>query len=179
MEQDYEYKKLNTSDLSLDLFSHFDRFQEVTRCWRFEKDKWLLKDIAFKEQWDKKDYESLTEDLKGTLAASGVVIGVFKEGKLVGFSSVENERLGSKHQYLQLSSLHISYGYRHKGLGKKLFDLSSREAKKMGAEKLYISAHSSEETIAFYKNVGCKEAEEYSEKLVADEPFDCQLEYKV
>jgi len=63
------------------------------------------------------------------------------------------------------------------GIGKKLFSLICKKAKEMGAQKLYISAHSSEETQAFYKAVGCVEAVEYNVKLVEEEPCDCQLEY--
>lgn len=51
--------------------------------------------------------------------------------------------------------------------------------KESGAKKLYISAHSSEETQAFYKALGCVEAKEYNSKLVAEEPCDCQLEYSL
>jgi N-acetylglutamate synthase-like GNAT family acetyltransferase len=65
------------------------------------------------------------------------------------------------------------------GIGKKLFSLVCKKAKEMGAQRLYISAHSSQETQAFYKAMGCVEAMEYSDKLVAEEPCDCQLEYKL
>lgn len=47
----------------------------------------------------------------------------------------------------------------------------------MGAKKLYKSAHSSQETQAFYQAIGCVEAVEYNESLIAAEPYDCQLEY--
>jgi len=65
------------------------------------------------------------------------------------------------------------------GIGKRLFSLICRKAKEMGAKKLYISAHSSQETQAFYKTMGCIEAVEYNDELVAREPCDCQLEYKL
>lgn len=48
-----------------------------------------------------------------------------------------------------------------------------------GEEIIYISAHSSVESQAFYKAMGCVEAEEYSIKHVEKEPCDCQLECKV
>jgi len=95
----------------------------------------------------------------------------------VGFASVESEFFGSQKEYLQLSSLHISYENRGMGIGKKLFSLACKKAKEMGAQKLYISAHSSEETQAFYKAVNCVKGVEYNPKLVAEEPCDCQLEY--
>jgi hypothetical protein len=49
----------------------------------------------------------------------------------------------------------------------------------MGAQKLYISAHSSQESQAFYKAMGCVEAMEYNKRLVSEEPCDCQLEYNL
>ena len=80
-------------------------------------------------------------------------------------------------RYLQLSSLHTSYEYRGNGVGKQLFSMACNEAKDLGAKKLYISSHSSEESQKFYKAVGCVEAIEYDKKLVEEEPCDCQLEY--
>ncbi len=65
------------------------------------------------------------------------------------------------------------------GIGKKLFSLVCKKTKEMNAQKLYISAHSSEESQAFYNAMGCVEAMEYNEKLVTEEPCDCQLEYSV
>ena len=47
----------------------------------------------------------------------------------------------------------------------------------LGAEKLYITAHSSEESQAFYKTVGCCETCELNQPLYEKEPFDCHLEY--
>lgn len=46
-----------------------------------------------------------------------------------------------------------------------------------GGQKLYISAHSAVESQAFYRKMGCVEAEEYDPAHTAAEPCDCQLEY--
>ena len=40
--------------------------------------------------------------------------------------------------------------FRGQGIGRQLFEAGKAEARKAGAEALYISACSSEETIAFY-----------------------------
>ena len=50
-------------------------------------------------------------------------------------------------------------------------------AKGYGAEKLYISAHSSKESQAAYKALGCVHAEEIIPWIADEEPFDVQLEY--
>lgn len=179
MEKKFIYREIKKSELEIKLFSQFNRYQEITRCWRFENGKWLLKNTSFNEQWDIENYKTLLAYLKNTLETGGKVIGVFEDDVLRGFSSVESESLGSQNQYLQLSSLHVSCDYRGKGIGRKLFKIASEEASKMGAEKLYISANSAEETVAFYHKMGCKEAEEYSDNIVEEEPFDVQLEYKL
>lgn len=65
---------------------------------------------------------------------------------------------------------------RRKGIGKTLFLLAKEWAKQKGSKKLYIYAHSAVESQAFYKSMGCVEAEVYNQKHVKDEPYDCQLE---
>ena len=52
-------------------------------------------------------------------------------------------------------------------------------ARKKGARKLYISAHSAVESQAFYRQMGCVEAELYNQSHVEKEPFDCQLEARL
>lgn len=173
------YKELGQSEISIDLFSSFKRYQEVNKCWRKENGNWLLKDIAFTERWSVDDYIDLIKSLHKTLETGGTVIGAFHENVLVGFASVENEALGSRKEYIQLSCLHTSYDHRGMGIGKRLFNLTCEHVKTKGAKKLYISAHSAEETQAFYKAMGCTEALEYNERLVDDEPCDCQLEYSL
>ena len=171
------YQELTKNDIGLSLFSDFDRYQEVKKCWRKEQKEWVLKDIPFIEHWGPEEYRFLVKCLKNTIETGGTVFGAFKDKTLVGFASLENQFFGPKKEYLQLSSIHISNGNRGRGIGKKLFILICEKAKKIGTRKLYISAHSSQETQAFYKAMGCVEAIEYNESLVANAPYDCQLEY--
>lgn len=89
-------KKLTQEEITISLFSRFNRFQKVTRCWRKERGEWLLKDIAFTEQWSQNNYEYLVSCLQKTLQTGGKVIGAFNEEYLVGFASVENVPFGSK-----------------------------------------------------------------------------------
>lgn len=171
------YRKINEDELSIDIFSNFNRYQEVKKCWRKRNGEWTLEQIEFTEQWSENEYKFLVECLKNTLKSGGSIIAAFIEEILVGFASVENEFFGSSNEYLQLSSIHVSYESRGKGIGKRIFQIIADEARNLGAKKLYISSHSSEESQAFYKAIGCIEAREYNEKLVQAEPYDCQLEY--
>lgn len=173
------YKNLKENEINFKLFSKFNRYQEVKKCWRKENGEWILKDIPFIEQWGLEEYKYLVKCLKNTIKTGGAVFGAFHNNILVGFASIESEFFGFKKQYLQLSSIHISYESRGIGIGKKLFSIICTKAREMGAKKLYISAHSSEESQRFYKSIGCVEADEYNEKLFAAEPCDCQLEYRL
>ncbi|MEH2941823.1 GNAT family N-acetyltransferase [Lachnospiraceae bacterium KK002] len=171
------FELISEPQIDRELFRHFDRYQEVKRCWRKETDGWKLKEVPFVEQWGESEYEFLVKCLKNTADTGGFVIGCLEDGKLKGFASVEHERFGSGKQYVQLSCIHVSCESRGKGYGKKLFQYAALAGKRLGAAKLYISAHSSEETQAFYHAMGCVEAEEYNQKLYQAEPCDCQLEY--
>lgn len=175
--REIQYKKIKADDINEALFKDFNRYQKVTKCWRKVEDQWVLKDIAFTEQWTSKEYEFLVKCLQNTVNTGGVVYGAFNAESLAGFVSVESTFFGSQKEYLQLSSIHVTFEGRGMGIGRRLLNLAEDSARKMGAKKLYISAHSSEESQAFYKKLGCVEAVEYNEKLVADEPCDCQLEY--
>lgn len=171
-----EYIELKTEMINHELFTHFKRHQIVSQCWRKIGDKWCIKDIAFTDDWDKKNYCKLIACLRNTVTEGGVVFGAFANGLLKGFSSVEPALFGKSSEYLDLSSIHVSEDMRSKGIGKELFRLSKEWAKQHGAQKLYISAHSSMESQAFYRAMGCVEALEYNKSHVAEEPYDCQLE---
>lgn len=170
------YQKLQAETINRELFTHFTRHQVVSQCWRKVDGQWCIKDIAFTDDWDEADYRTLIACLQSTLAGGGVVFGAFKDGQLKGFASVEAELFGKNKGYLDLTSLHVSEEMRGKSIGKELFRLSKAWAKEHGAQKLYISAHSSVETQAFYRAMGCVEAVEYNEAHVAAEPCDCQME---
>ena len=169
-------RQIKEKELTTELFAHFNRYQEVKRCWRKEEGKWVLKDIAFVEQWSQEDYAYLVECLKHTVATKGKVYGAFEGKVLVGFCSIEHERFGSKRQYVELTSLHVTCEKRGEGIGRRLFETARSVAASFDARKLYMSTHSCQETQAFYKAMGCVEAEEYKKEAVEKEPCDCQLE---
>lgn len=172
-----QYRHLIEAEITIDLFAHFQRHQEVKRCWRKIEGRWVLIDHPFVEDWSREDYAFLVECLQNTLRTGGGVMGAFQAGLLKGFASVETKPLGSRGQYLQLSALHVSSDCRGAGVGRVLFGMAAEKARALGAEKLYISGHSAEETQAFYHAMGCQEAEEYDGALYAAEPCDCHLEF--
>ncbi|MGN1101417.1 MAG: GNAT family N-acetyltransferase [Huintestinicola sp.] len=172
-----DFIRLTEEMIKMGLFSDFHRHQVVTKCHRKINGEWVIIDNPFVEDWGEKEFEDLVKCLKNTDRTGGAVIGAFDGSRLVGLASAENTFFGSRGQYLELSSIHVTEELRGSGIGKKLFRLICEWAKEKGAEKIYISAHSSVESQSFYKAMGCTEAEEYSYVHVEKEPCDCQLEY--
>lgn len=173
------YRELCLDEINQELFSAFQRRQDVTKCWRKVDGEWVIKEVAFIDDWTKQEYEELTQYLQNTIVTNGTVIGAFVKEQLKGFASIESALFGSHNQYIDLSCIHVSEDMRGKGIGRELFQTVKAYAKKQGAQKLYISAHSAIETQAFYRAMGCVEAKEYNEAHVEKEPCDCQLECRL
>lgn len=171
-----QYRQLEKNELVRGLFGGFRRHQTVTDCFRRENGRWVVKAAPFIDDWSEADYEFLLKCLAGTIEGDGAVFGAFLEGTLKGFASVEGAPLGSRGQYLDLTSLHVSEDMRGHGIGRQLFSLAGRWAREHGAESLYISSHSAVETQAFYEAMGCVDAGELNEEHVRREPYDRQLE---
>lgn len=170
------YRVLDKKEICRELFQDFIRHQTVTKCWRKENSKWIIRDAPFVDDWTEEDYQILIACLKNTLHSGGFVYAAFYNGKLKGFVSAEPEIFGGEQEYCDLSNIHISEDMRNQGIGRTLFLAAKEWAKQKGAKKLYISAHSAVESQAFYKAMGCVEAKVYNKKHVEAEPYDCQLE---
>ncbi len=171
-----EYRNITSEELNMDLFSDFLRRQQVTKVWRKENGEWIIKEDPFIDDWSAEDYAFLILCLHNTIKTGGLLYGAFSKGRLKGFVSVESEIFGGENKYLDLTSIHVSKDMRRSGIGSRLFEKAKEWAKANGAKKLYISSHSAVESQAFYKNMGCVEAQKYCRKHVENEPYDCQLE---
>ena len=173
------YKDLQAEDLNRQLFDSFIRRQIVTKCWRRENGQWQIQDVPFVDDWSETDYQQLLAHLRDILASGGFVHAAFVHGALKGFVSVDAAWLGHGREYLDLANLHVSEELRGRGIGRALFQAAAQWARERGAKKLYLSAHLAVESQAFYRAMGCVEAETYDPKHVEAEPCDCQLEYRL
>jgi GNAT superfamily N-acetyltransferase len=175
-----EYKRLNLTDLSPDMLTHFIRRQEVKKTWRKINNEWVLIDNPFVADWDEDFRKQLiNEDFPQAINSGGALFAGFYSGKLIAFFAVDGSLCGSVKQYAWLVYAHVSADFRHLGVGRKLFMLSAEFARTIGAKKMYISTFSSEETQAFYRAMGCTDAEEIIPELFEAEPFDVHLEFNL
>ncbi len=174
-----QYREVQADEINRDLFKDFIRRQVVTKCWRKENGIWVIREDPFTDDWSESDYRILISCLRNTVQTGGFVYAAFYMDMLKGFVSAEAELFGEERKYVDLSSIHVSEDMRNHGIGTRLFLAAKEWAGKRGADKLYISAHSAVESQAFYKKMGCTEAQICLPQHTKAEPFDCQLECNI
>lgn len=163
----------NFARTSLDAFV---RHQEVTECWRREEGVWTLKPVRFTEEWGLEKRREVADEILHSVKAGGMAWAVIREDAVKGFVLLDGKRTGSAGQYMELNLLQVSAEERRRGDGRWLFRQACRAAAEAGASALYISAHSSRESVAFYRAMGCVDAQEVNAVRAAEEPWDLQLE---
>ena len=173
------YQKLNADNFTGHSLDDFVRHQNVTECWRKIDNDWKLVPNDYEENWSKVQCREIAEDVVHNIKLDQTGFGAFDGERIIGFATVSHRIFGAAAKYVQLVCFQISEEYRHQGIGRKLFSMACEEARQLGADKLYISAHSSKESQAAYRALGCSFAEEINKKLAAEEPFDVQLEYRL
>lgn len=176
-------KKLYFRDLVVeecDRISEIDPSQFIEKVWRNIDGEYQLITINYMEEDWPDGYEKYRDALKETIRAGGVAIGTFnEEDRLVGFVTLNSGFFGETAKYVLLESMFVSKQFRNYGIGKQLFQKCTEKAKEWGADKLYMCAASSQETIAFYRSVGCVDAKEVNKQLYESDPRDIQLEFEL
>jgi N-acetylglutamate synthase-like GNAT family acetyltransferase len=173
------YQVLRAEDLTPHFLQDFNRHQVTNRVWYEDNGNLVQKEDHFIDDWDEEKKAEIIQSLIKCVNDNGKVIGAYESGRLAGFANVEAKLFGARNEYAELPYIHVSNEKRGCGIGKKLFQMCCSEAQKLGARKLYIAAHPSIESQAFYKKAGCTLAEEINEAIFAKEPLDLQLEKNV
>jgi len=172
------YRKLSLEEC--ECIKEIDPSQYIGKAWREIEGKRQLVEINYQDEDWPNGYEYHISHLRETILSGGSAIGAFNlDNKLLGFATVNPQVFGEKYKYVLLDQLFITLDCRNKGIGKKLFILSTDEARKWDADKIYICAGSAEETIAFYFKLGCKEVEEIDKDLYEIDRRDYQLEFSL
>ena len=179
MGMNYQYRRLDKNNFTGHSLDDFVRHQTVTECWRKIDNDWKLVPNVYEENWSQAQCREIAEDVVHHINLDQTGFGAFDGERIIGFVTVSHRIFGLTARYVQLVCFQISEEYRRQGIGRKLFSLACEEARRLGADKLYISAHSSKESQAAYRALGCTPAEEVNEGLAAAEPFDVQMEYRL
>ncbi len=176
MNETIQYRELTIEECNR--INEIDPSQYIERVWRNIEGEYQLVTINYMEEDWPDGYETYRDALIVTIQSGGVAIGAFTEtNQLIGFVTLNHDFFGKSAKYLLLESMFVSKEFRNLGLGKNLFQRCREKAKEWGAEKLYLCAASSEDTIAFYRSVGCVAAEEINQELYDRDHRDIQLEF--
>ena len=156
----------NFSIKSLDLYN---RKQDVNKVYRKIDGEYALVECKYTEDWDLNKKRSVAKQISSDDHITYIALD---NDKVIGFIGLLKQLNGP---YMILDMMQVSSEYRGQGIGRRLFEAGKAEAGKAGAEALYISACSSEETIAFYRAMGSKPASDPIKEIAEDEPFDIQM----
>ena len=167
-----EIKQADTSNFNEFSMDSFDRYQEVQNVFRMENGKLVLKKQPFTETWSVgRRREKAAEILSGEYITFCAFDGDSVVGEIMLLPKLNENRL-------IIDSFHVSRDYRRHGIGRRLVETARDCAKSRGAEALYASCCSAEETIRFYYAMGFEPSEHPIPSCVEEEPFDIQMEYR-
>ncbi|MBO6115585.1 MAG: GNAT family N-acetyltransferase [Ruminococcus sp.] len=151
---------------SLDLYN---KKQDVNKVYRRIDGDFSLVECKYTEDWDLNKKRSVAKQISSDDHITYIAL---ENDKVVGFIALLKQLNGP---YMILDMMQVSSECRGQGIGRRLFEAGKDEARKNGAEALYISACSSEETIAFYRAMGSILASDPIKEIAEEEPFDLQM----
>jgi predicted N-acetyltransferase YhbS len=161
----------------IELVWNIDRRESIANIYELENGRLVLRPHNFEVPgWPPGEREKYGPILTNCFDRGGWFYGVFEDACPVGVAVLDTTFLGKTRTRLQLKFLHVDRSYRHRGLGKELFELAASVARQRGAKSLYVSATPSENTINFYHRRGCFVTPEPDPKLYELEPDDIHLE---
>lgn len=160
---------LSETNFCMESLDSYNRKQEVNRVYRRTGGDYTLVECKYTEEWDLDKKRSVAKQISRDAYISYIAL---ENDKVVGFIGLLRQLNGP---YMILDMMQVSSECRGQGIGRRLFEAGKDEARKNGAEALYISACSSEETIAFYRAMGSDLASNPIKEIAEEEPFDLQL----
>jgi len=116
------------------------------------------------------------EECERYLAAGGIAIGALADGRLVGIGVVVPH---IRDGVAQLGFLHVSDGYRGRGIGGRLCAQLEQIGGELGDTVMVVSATPSANTVRFYRNLGFEPTANPLRELYELEPKDVHLEKRL
>ena len=160
---------LSDTNFCLGSLDQYNRKQDVNKVYRRTDGDYSLVECRYTEDWDLNKKRSVAKQISGD---DYITYLALENDKVVGFIGLLKQLNGP---YMILDMMQVSSDCRGKGIGRRLFEAGKDEARKKGAAALYISACSSEETIAFYRAMGSDLATDPIKEIAEKEPFDLQM----
>ncbi|WP_442600671.1 GNAT family N-acetyltransferase [Paenibacillus sp. KN14-4R] len=127
------------------------------------------------QNWDVELLREMQERFIHELDHDGMAIGAFDGDLLVGFGVLAHQFRGANQDQLQVDLMYVSRNYRRQGIGTRIMNELSTEAKKRGAKYLYISSTETRSAVSFYQNNGSQLTDHVDEELFLKEPLDIHM----
>lgn len=174
----FDIRHLNNADIVPELLNDFAHCETITKKWVKREGEWELADVSLLREWNAEKRIWVTEYMRRQIESGGITAGAFYDGRLIGFCCVDGAVSGKYAKYANLTMLFVDDNWKRNGIGTLLMRQARAHAIKFGAEKLFISAVPSEQTIAFYLKLGCIDAKEIIEDFI-DSDDDRYLELTI
>ncbi len=171
-----ETKEMHTSDI--DRVAEIDRSEHVTLGYFFRDGRLESESVDwpvprwFAEGESEHSVPAKVRDWKPLLEQGGTMFGAFDGDLLVGLVIYRPELAGTT---AQLAVLHVSNGYRRRGIATRLTAEAIRQARQDGATELYVSASPSRSAVGFYQSQGFRLVDKPHPELYALEPEDIHM----
>lgn len=171
-------KQLEKTSILPGLLNEFAHSQKITKKWVKRNDIWELTDASLLCEWSAEKRIWITEYMCQQIDSGGITVGAYCDDQLIGFCCVDGSISGDSAKYANLTMLFVDDNWKRNGIGRLLLQEARNYAVNLGADKIFISAIPSAETIAFYQSMGCADAAEIVEAFV-DSEDDWYLELMV
>ncbi|MBB6235868.1 GNAT superfamily N-acetyltransferase [Pedobacter sp. AK013] len=157
-----------------------DRSEEIFGIYQFRNNQLNL--VPHRESvlgFEQNELKAIISRQIKLIENGGQVFSAFDAEKMIAIASVENKKRGLLLNYCKMDILYVSKLYQGKGVASQLLDACKQAAKNFGAEKLYISATPTKNTVDFYLKRGARLVLELDQVLFAEEPEDIHLELDI
>jgi len=176
--KDIFYRSLSIFELKR--FEEIERAELINHIYYMRDGQLVLEDERWDlRRWPPDQLPAIKEHLRTCLVEGGAAWGAFAADRLVGMAVLDGRWYGNASDTLDMYFLHVSDGYRHQGIGKVLFRKTVERARKMGAQRLFVSGLPSLNTIRFYQAMGLDIAAEVYPRLSAREPDDIHMDMRL
>jgi len=167
--------KLSESEIAR--VGEIDRTEKVRVGYHVEEGELIRMDVRWdsspwREEGEEHSIPQMVRGLEEILSHEGVMLGAFDDDRLVGIAAYRPHITDSMDQ---LAFLHVSNGYRRKGIASCLYEQIEELARQSGAEQLYVSATPSESAVGFYTSRGFAPTATPHPELFKLEPEDIHL----
>ena len=174
----FRIENIPSDSISADLLLNFHHYQVIDQKYVNIDGKWEITKAHELRQWDAEKRTWIIKYFREQIARGGSLVGAFSGDALGGFCSIDGYLYGEAAKYANLTMLFVDDKFQRKGVGKALFQAACKCALVHGADKVFISAIPSVETITFYFRMGCTDAKEIIANYI-DTENDRYLEYKL